>query len=80
MMSKPTVSPVRVAGQNSPPRVRVRVFRADGKIAKVHPPDGEGRKLVAAAQQSSRHHVERLRERLVVSNTICMSFTLGRNF
>ena len=31
-----------MAGQHRPPPVRVKVFRADGKIAKVHPPDGEG--------------------------------------
>ena len=41
MLSKPSNSPERVA-QRRPPPVRVKVFRADGKIAKVHPPDGEG--------------------------------------
>ena len=42
MTSKPNTSPARVAVGDRPPPVRVRVFRADGKIAKVHPPDGEG--------------------------------------
>ena len=41
MMSKPNNSPARVAGQRRLPPVRVKVFRADGKIARVHPPDGE---------------------------------------
>ena len=41
MTSKPNTSPTRAAVGTAPP-VRVRVFRADGKIAKVHPPDGEG--------------------------------------
>jgi hypothetical protein len=34
-------SPARVACQHRLPPVRVKVFRADGKLAKVHPPDGE---------------------------------------
>ena len=42
MTSKPNTSPTRVAVGDRPRPVRVRVFRADGKIAKVHPPDGEG--------------------------------------
>ena len=42
MMNKPNNSPSAVAGQRRLPPVRVKVFRADGKIAKVHPPDGEG--------------------------------------
>jgi hypothetical protein len=41
MMNKPNDSPVRVAEQHRLPPVRVRVFRADGKLAPVHPPDGE---------------------------------------
>ena len=41
MMSKPNASPMRVAVEHRPPPVRVKVFRADGKIARVHPPDGE---------------------------------------
>jgi hypothetical protein len=40
-MNKPNVSPVCVAEQHRLPPVRVRVFRADGKVAPVHPPDGE---------------------------------------
>ena len=42
MMSKPNNAPTRVALGDRPRPVRVRVFRADGKIAKAHPPDGEG--------------------------------------
>ena len=41
-MNEPNNSPARVAVQRRPRSVRVRVFRADGKLAKVHPPDGEG--------------------------------------
>ena len=41
MTSKPNTSPTRAAVGDRPRPVRVRVFRADGKIAKVHPPDGE---------------------------------------
>ena len=40
-MNKPSGSPVRVAEQQRLPPVRVRVFRADGKVTSVHPPDGE---------------------------------------
>ena len=42
MTSKANTSPTRVAVGDRPRPVRVRVFRADGKIAKAHPPDGEG--------------------------------------
>ncbi len=42
-MNKPNDSTTPVATQRRPPPVRVKVFRADGKIARVHPPDGEGR-------------------------------------
>ena len=41
-MNKQNNSPARVADQRRLPPVRVKVFRADGKIARVHPPDGEG--------------------------------------
>ena len=41
MMSKPNASPTRVAVEHRPPPVRVKVFRADGKLTRVHPPDGE---------------------------------------
>jgi hypothetical protein len=40
-MSKPNNSPARVADEHRLPPVRVKVFRADGKITRVHPPDGE---------------------------------------
>ena len=43
MMSKPNTSPTRVAVEHRPPPVRVKVFRADGKIARVHPPNGESK-------------------------------------
>ena len=36
-------SPARVADQPRLPPVRVKIYRADGKLAPVHPPDGEGR-------------------------------------
>jgi hypothetical protein len=42
-MSKPNNSPAIVAGQRRSPPVRIKVFGADGKVAKVHPPDGEHR-------------------------------------
>ena len=41
MTNKPNNSPTPVAGQSRLPPVRVKVWRADGKLAKVHPPDGE---------------------------------------
>jgi hypothetical protein len=40
-MSTPNTSPTRVAGQHRTPPVRVKIYRADGKLARVHPPDGE---------------------------------------
>ena len=40
-MNEPNNSPARVAVQRRPRSVRVKVFRTDGKLAKVHPPDGE---------------------------------------
>jgi hypothetical protein len=43
-MNKPDNSPAPVAGPRRIPPVRVKVFRADGKLAPVHPPDGEGAK------------------------------------
>ena len=42
-MSNPNNSPTPVAGPRRLPPVRVKVFRADGKVAPVHPPDGDGR-------------------------------------
>jgi hypothetical protein len=41
MTGKPNNSPAIVAGQRRSPPVRVKVLGADGKIAKVHPPNGE---------------------------------------
>ena len=41
MTHRPNKSPAAVAGQRRLPPVRVKVWRADGKLAKVHPPDGE---------------------------------------
>jgi hypothetical protein len=43
MISKPNKSAARTADQHRLPPVRVKVFRADGKITRVHPPDGDGR-------------------------------------
>ena len=40
-MSKPNNSTSAVANVRQSPPVRVKVFGADGKIVKVHPPDGE---------------------------------------
>jgi hypothetical protein len=40
-MSKPNNSPSAVAKVRQSPPVRVKVFGADGKVVKVHPPDGE---------------------------------------
>jgi hypothetical protein len=41
LMNEPNNSPARMTGQHRLPPVRVKVFRADGKITRVHPPDGE---------------------------------------
>jgi hypothetical protein len=40
-MNKPNNSPSAVANVRRSPPVRAKVFGADGKIVKVHPPDGE---------------------------------------
>jgi hypothetical protein len=40
-MSKPNNSLARVTAQQRHPPVRVKIYRADGKLARVHPPDGE---------------------------------------
>jgi hypothetical protein len=42
-MNKPVSSPTRVAVERRPPPVRVKIYRADGKLARVHPPDGEAK-------------------------------------
>jgi hypothetical protein len=42
MMNKANDSRTPVAGQRRIPPVRVKIWRVDGKVAKVHPPDGEG--------------------------------------
>ena len=80
MMNKPNNSPAPVAGQRRLPPVRVKVFRADGKLARVHPPDGEGknwwRRLNKALGTTSSDFVNAS----LVPNTICMSFALGWNF
>jgi hypothetical protein len=41
MMNKPNNTPTLVAGQRRLPPVRVKIKDASGRIAKVHPPDGE---------------------------------------
>jgi hypothetical protein len=43
MTHRPNNSPAPLAGQRRVPPVRVKVWRADGKLAKVHPPDGEAK-------------------------------------
>jgi hypothetical protein len=40
-MNKPNTSPTSVNGQCRLPPVRVKILRSDGKVAQVHPPDGE---------------------------------------
>jgi hypothetical protein len=61
MMNKPHNSPAPMAGQRRLPPVRVKVWRADGKLAKVHPPDGEAknwwRRLNKALGTTSRDFV-----------------------
>jgi hypothetical protein len=42
-MSKPNTYPTRIAVEHRPKPVRVKVFRTDGKITRVHPPDGEAK-------------------------------------
>ena len=41
MTPKPNNSPTLVASRSRLPPVRVKVWRTDAKVAKVHPPDGE---------------------------------------
>jgi hypothetical protein len=41
-MKKTKDIPRPVAGQPRLPPVRIKIWRADGKVAKPHPPDGEG--------------------------------------
>jgi hypothetical protein len=42
-MNEPDNSPARVAGRGRLPPVRVKIYRDDGKLARVHPPDGEAK-------------------------------------
>jgi hypothetical protein len=42
MTNKANNRPALVAGQRRPPPVRVKVWDANGRLAKVHPPDGDG--------------------------------------
>ena len=42
-MRKPNNSPAPVAGRHRLPPVRVKIWRTDAKLAKVHPPDGEAK-------------------------------------
>ena len=41
--NEPSNSPAPLAGQRRVPPVRVKVWGADGKLARAHPPDGEGK-------------------------------------
>ena len=41
MTNEPIYSPAPLAPQRRDPPVRVKVWGADGKLARVHPPDGE---------------------------------------
>ena len=80
MTNEPNYSPALLAAQRRLPPVRVKVWGADGKLAKVHPPDGEAenwwRRLNKALGTMSSDFVNVL----VVPNTICVSFAFGRNF
>jgi hypothetical protein len=40
-MNKPNNSPARAIDQGRLPPVRVKIYRDDGKLARVYPPDGE---------------------------------------
>jgi hypothetical protein len=42
-MNEPNNSPASVTGHHRLPPVRVKIFREDGKVAPVHPPDGEAK-------------------------------------
>ncbi len=42
MTHKSTKMPMPVTGQRRLPPVRVKLWRADSKVVKVHPPDGDG--------------------------------------
>jgi hypothetical protein len=61
MTHRPNNSPTPVASQRRLPPVRVKVWGADGKLAKVHPPDGEAenwwRRLNNALGTMSSHFV-----------------------
>jgi hypothetical protein len=41
MTSKQNISPTLAGMEHRRPPVRVKIFRADGKVAPVHPPDGD---------------------------------------
>jgi hypothetical protein len=60
-MNTPNNSPTIPSDVRRSPPVRVKVFGADGKLAKVHPPDGEGgswwRRLKAALGTTSSDFV-----------------------
>ena len=42
MTNEPNYSPAPLTAQRRVPPVRVKVWGADGKLARVHPPDGKG--------------------------------------
>jgi hypothetical protein len=42
MTHRPNKSPAPVAAQRRLPPVRVKLWKTDAKVAKAHPPDGEG--------------------------------------
>ena len=61
MTHRPNKSPAPVAAQRRLPPVRVKLWQTDSKVAKVHPPDGEGenwwRRLNQALGTTSSHFV-----------------------
>ena len=79
-MNKPHNSPAPMAGQGRLPPVRVKVWRADGKLAKVHPPDGEAknwwRRLNKALGTTSSDFVNASLFQIQSAR----SFAFGRNF
>ena len=79
-MNEPNNSPASVTGHHRLPPVRVKIFREDGKVAPVHPPDGEAtlswERLNKALGTTSSDFVNAS----LFPNSICISFALGRNF
>ena len=65
-------------GQDAPPPVRVKLRRVNANHAKNYPPDGETKAWWQAAEESPWHHLERLRQRLLVPTAGGRSIALRR--